>query len=648
MVNRYSRQLLYIDLTSGEITSQPLDLTLVAKFIGGFGINARLAYELIPPGVDPLSPLNRIILGVGTLGGTLAPASCRVVATTKFPETGAIGSANGGGGFAPRLRYAGYDHVVISGRAPKPAYLYIHDGQAELGDATGLWGKDIYQTTDALWRRHGSHASIVAIGQAGENLVRISLALVDKQASLGKGGLAAVMGSKNLKAIVVSGSQGIAPAHPRRFMRLVNAYMERINAYPLRQKWVELGINMTWSQALETGFLSHNRTALFPRDKADQLYGIDIYLNKVKKGRMSCPSCPLADKEVFGVREGEFAGLVTYASGWYARNVNYGVLCQVGSYDKVVKCHDSANRYGIDAHSLCSLIDLVIYLYEQGVIGKADTDGVELKRDYETTQLLLRHLAFRQGLGDILAEGVRGLVAKFGAVVQREASQVKGLELVFDPRAGGLGTLEFEYLVNPRGGHHSSGGSPAYSPGQPLEKFRLHCERMGIPAEAIARILDSPFGFNVGRLTRYAEDWYAVLSSLGLCARGQMNRFYSLSGCAQLYSAVTGIELSPAELATAGERSWNVLKAANVREGFRREQDAYPPKWLEPVRTPGGSQLWLRDYYGTRVLTAEDLEKLLDDYYEERGWDRVRGIPTKEKLKELGLEDIIPDLFPAR
>lgn len=644
----YAGQILSVDLSHGEVALRPLPPALAQNFIGGFGSNARLAYDLVLPGVNPLSPENVIIFGAGALVGTMAPASCRLAATTRFPQTNAIGTANSGGKFASQLKYAGYDHLVIRGKAAAPVYLCIQDDQVSLCDAAHLWGKDLYEASDALWQKHGEDVSIIAIGLAGENKVKISLALVDKQSSLGKGGLAAVMGAKNLKAIVVRGSQGIALAQPQRFIKLVDEYTRRIMTFPLHQRWVELGINMTWQDVLSVGFLCHNKTELFPREEADRLYGIETYLNQVKKARTACPSCPIGDKEVFQAKKGDFQGLLTYGSGWYARNVNYGILCGVGSADRVLKCHDIANRYGIDSHSACTLIDLAVYLYQQGVIGEKDTGGIKLRRDFETTQLLLHQIARREGLGDILAEGVTGLADRFGDIVYRESSQVKGMELVFDPRAGGLGTMEFEYLVNPRGGHHSSGGSPTYSPGQSLDKFRQHFQRTGVPAEAAGRILSSPLGFSVGRLTRYAEDWYAVLSSLGLCARGQVNRFYSLDGCARLYSAATGIETSPAELARAGERAWNVLKAVNVREGFTREQDTYPSCWFEPVRTPEGGLLWLRDYYDTRKLNPADVEILLDDYYEERGWDKKMGTPTPEKLRELGLGDIAGELLPIQ
>ena len=640
----YAGQILYVDLTNGTIRKEPLDLGWARKHIGGFGFTVRLVYELLKPGADPLSPGNVIAIGAGALGGTMALGCSRISAATKFPETGAIGSACGSLSFAPRLKMAGFDAIAITGRAPKPVYLLITDDKVELRDAAGVWGQDLYDATDEIWRRHGSDYGVIAIGQAGENLVKLSLTLIDKSATLGKGGMGAVFGSKNLKAVAVKGTGGIAVADPKRFMRIVEHYLERVRAYPLRDKWVELGINFTWPDAKKTWSYWKHATEAYPSDKADQMYGWDVYLREVKKSRDACPSCPIADKEVYEVRDGEFKGLITYASGFTGRATSFGNRLQVGGADKVIKAIDAANRYGIDSHSGCAVMDYIIYLYEQGKIRSEDIDGMVLRRDLDTTLKLLKQIAFREGLGKVLADGELAVMKRFGQDIAKESLTVKGMELWMEARVAGLGTMEFESIVNPRGAHHSSGGSPAYSADSPLDKFGMHCERMGASKEAAKRILDSPFGFNVGRLTRYSEDWYGVLSSLGLCNRAQTNRFHSIGSCAELYSAATGFETSPQEMAQAGERTWNVLKACNVREGFSRKDDIFPEPWFGPMKTLEGGEQYMTDYFKHRRLNREDCERALDDFYAERGWDKEKGIPTKAKLLELGLDVIASDL----
>jgi aldehyde:ferredoxin oxidoreductase len=202
--------------------------------------------------------------------------------------------------------------------------------------------------------------------------------------------------------------------------------------------------------------------------------------------------------------------------------------------------------------------------------------------------------------------------------------------------------MEFEELVNPRGGHHQSGGSPSYNQGAPVEMFERHADRMGAPPDAVKRIMDSPFGFNVGRFTRYSEDWFSLFDSLGICIRSQNNRFYSADLCARLFSTATGIRMTREEIMQAAERVWNLYKVLNWREGFDRKNDTPPDKWFEPLKA-AGSEFEIKDYFQTRTLTRDDLTQLLDDYYTERGWNKNTGCPTREKLSELDLGYVISD-----
>ncbi|MFX1450541.1 MAG: aldehyde ferredoxin oxidoreductase C-terminal domain-containing protein, partial [Promethearchaeota archaeon] len=241
--------------------------------------------------------------------------------------------------------------------------------------------------------------------------------------------------------------------------------------------------------------------------------------------------------------------------------------------------------------------------------------------------------------GDILADGFEGLIKRFGKEAIKKIPLVKNQNLILDPKMFNLGTMEFEQFVSPRGSHDAAGGSPTYfAPGRKLDDFRTHFDRMGIPEEAMDRIFKPPIaemGFSIGRLTRYSEDWFTALGSLGICARAQINRFYSAKLCAELYSTVTGIEISREELMKVAERSWNLLKIANVREGFNRKHDEFPERLIKKRITY---------FYGGVKITNELANKLLDDYYDERGWDLEKGIPKKEKLIELGLQYMIDDL----
>jgi len=622
----YAGKILFINLSTGEIRKDPLDLADARKFLGGLGINNRLAYDLIKPGLDPLSPGNPVIIGAGPLIGTMVPGASRTIATSKFPLSGAVSAGSGSMTFGFNMKRAGYDHIVITGASEKPVYVYIDDDSVQVLDASGLWGRDNYDAVDQLWKRHGRCSSI-SIGQAGENLVKFSLALVDKMATIGRAGFGAVMGAKKLKAVLVRGNGGIKVADPKGFMHEVNTLFHRAKSYKLH------------SAAVAYGILNAGGSFMLGDEGP---YGLNIY-NKVKKDRIACPSCFIADKDVLVVSEGELGGMKTYTHsfGMVATAAMKGTITD---YAKATRIVNMLNRYGLGHQEFDSMFELILEASETKVLREDQIGAVG--RNYETMHDLIEKIVFRRGIGDVLAEGWMATASEFGLDTNRFSSHVKGLGTQFDPRERGLGTMEFEQLVNPRGGHHQSGGSPSYNQGAPVEMFERHVDRMGAPPDAVRRIMDSPFGFNVGRFTRYSEDWFAVFDSLGICIRSQNNRFYSADVCARLFSTATGIPVDKEALMEAGERVWNLYRALNWREGFTRKDDTPPPKWFEPLKA-AGSEFEMKDYFQTRKLTREDLEQLLNDYYDERGWDPATGCPTREKLTALGLDNIVKD-FEAR
>ena len=603
----YAGSILYVDLSSGETRREPLDPQLMKAFIGGFGINNKLAYDLVPPDVDPLSPANAIIIGTGPFAGTIVPGAGKVIVTTRFPLNGAFGTAHGGGAFALMLKTCGYDHVVITGKADKPVYLNIADDDVVLCDAMHLWGMDTFETVDELRTRH-EPCSVIASGQAGENLVKISVACVDKCATIGTGGLPAVMGSKNLKAIVASqGTKGIEVAHRLKLHRLVDDMLRRIMSWPGRELLLENG--------------------MLPSFGLEELHRETFRV-------LACPSCPLADKEVHRLTQGPYAGMVTYMTHFMARG--FGEGSTVDQFNWSMKYADALNRYGICMLDFSYLISLMSDLYKQEIITEEDTGGIEVKEDFDTTMKMLQMTAYRQGFGDILADGIVGVTQRIGKGADKYACHIKGRSLLYDPRTVGLGTMEFEPMTTPRGSHVGAAGSPSYTPGRSPDDFARHCERMGATPDAVKRVV-SPTSFNPGRLSRWSEDWCALFGCLSLCNRAHVNRFYHVRTIAELYSAVTGIELSPNDLMKVAERAWNVAKVINVRAGFGRKDDRPPWTWFIPHKGEDGKEYPLMDYYKTTVLTEADIDRFLDDYYDERGWDKESGAPTPEKLRELGL-----------
>ena len=610
----YAGSILYVDLTSQSTRKEPLDTELVKTLIGGYGINNKLAYDLIPEGTDPLSPENLIIIGAGPFAGTMIPGAAKVVVTTRFPVNGAFATAAGGGSFALMLKTAGYDHVVIGGQAPHPVFLRITEDGVEFCDAAHLWGKDGFETIDDLRSRY-EPCSVIPIGQAGENLVRISITSVDKAGTLGRGGLPAVMGSKNLKAIVVQqGNVETSIAHRLNLQKLVDNLHERIMRWPGRQ------------------LIQDNGLMPAPPDMAE--------LHQRTRRPLACPSCPLADKVMVRLSEGPYAGLQTYMPHLGVNR--FAARSSAEAYEQSIKYIDTLNRYGLGSMNFSHLLSVVVDLYQDGAITKEDTGGIELKNDIETALKLARMTAYREGFGEVLGEGLVETAKKLGRAAEERIVHIKGHAIVRDPRLSSLGTMEFEEITMPRGAHAAAAGSPSYDPGRSLNDFVRHGERMGASEEAVKRMA-GPDAFNPGRYSRCSEDWYSLFNCLSLCNRAQVNRFYHVKTIADLYTAVTGINLTPAEIMKISERAWTTGKLLNVREGFNRRHDKAPEAWFKPL-VREGEEYRITDYNETATLTREDVESFLDDYYDERGYDKNSGLPTRQKVEELGLESMAAGL----
>ncbi len=633
-----------MDLTTRRVWEKALDLEEATKFLGGMGLQLKRLYELLKPGIDPFSPESPLIIGSGPLVGTGAPGTPRVLATAKYPQTGAIGCGGGAMRFGFMLKLAGYDQIIIIGRASSPVYLRIASGAVEIRDASHLWGKDLVETTEALWKEHGD-CGVIAIGQAGENQVRISLALVDNASSLGRGGLAGIMGSKNLKALVARGTGVVRIAHAERFKKAVESLFERDRRYPYREEVVRYGIMLNWpNYRVQFGYIK-NRSEVPDLEKFEKSVGFEAYKTLGKKA-IACPSCFIADKEILEVKRGKYKGL-KWSTASYLNAAIMAWRTGLKNIGEAVKLADLMDRYGLDQLSFSELLDFVLTLHEEGIITGEDVGGLPLSRGIDTAVTWAEKVAFREGFGEVMANGWPRVLEQIGQDAGKRAPIIKGRDGIWDPRVSGLGTNEFAQLVYPRGPNAESGGTGLYVLNQPVEQVKRHGERMGMSPEQVKRTFSSPLKVNVGRLTRSSEDWLAIFNCLGICNRHVNNRFYHINICSELYSAATGVELGPRELMKCAERVWNLFKLINVREGFSRKDDEPPEKWFEPMRTPQGEEIFTMDYYRTKVLGREDVDRWLDDYYDERGWDVKKGIPTARKLLELGLEELLPDLEQA-
>ncbi|MFC1858131.1 aldehyde ferredoxin oxidoreductase family protein [Thermodesulfobacteriota bacterium] len=635
----YANNICWIDLTTRKVVREKLDSDLARNLIGGFGINNQLAWDRFPVGLDPLSPENGIILGSGPFCGTLVPSNSRMMATTKFPLSGQWASTSGGGNLAYALKQAGYDHVIITGKSETPVYLKLAE-EVEILPAENLWGKDLFETTDALWDLYYP-CGVMAIGPAGENLVLTSLTMLDKVGSLGKGGLGAIMGSKNLKAVVATGSRPIKVHDPERFLKSVEPLFDRMKKDHIRDWWTREGHMTGWFVYTDNRVPYANWSRHHPEEKLKDLYDADFYLNKVKKAPIACMGCGYADKHLVEVPSGPHAGLCTAISHYLGPVLYIGARLDIPDYADQLKICDLCNRMGLDEQAVGGVINFAVQLYQEGILSKEDTDGMELVPGFATVQTLVEKIARREGFGEVLADGVLSAARKIGRGAEDYAVHIKGMEYLIDGRCV-LNPEAFGEVVNPRG-HQIAAESITMGPGVTPETVRRFNQRIGVPPEAQEQIFAD--GMHVGLEARYVEDWWAVASSLPVCFIHPVIRMYNLELMAELYSSLTGIEISPEELIRAGERGLNLQRALNVRDGFSREEDVFPEAWFKPLPAGDGSAtLKLMDYYKNRELTREDAYKLLDDYYENRGWDIETGIPTQEKLRELGLDRVADGL----
>ena len=642
----YAGKTLYVDLESCSTRVVPLDLDEARKFVGGAGLTSKLAFDLIKPGASPLSPENLIILGVGPLVGTMVPTACKTNLTMKFPGPASRSeskyivdiSVAGGKRFGIMLKNAGYDVVVITGRARKPSHLKIIDDDVQVCDAADLRGKtDIFETTDELSSRHKGptgKAGAMAIGKAGENLVNGAIAFVDNMSTIGTFG-GAVFGSKNLKAVVTLGSKGVKVADGKKLMALAEKLRQEIITHP------------GFGKGRPAGYL-RSTSAGYPDDLT----------SRTKVGRVACASCPDPCKADHEIKDGKFAGTkLLDCRAHYA--FYHGRRLRLEEYGEILMLFDLATRAGLDMFTAVRMLHFVSRLYERGIISSKDTGGLEIKRgDFNSYRKLLEQYINRQHIGEYMAQGWYALSDKVGVDAASDwmdgASIVRNFDTITDARFDGFdpghglaailrprGQLLLQDTMYPAGEDiHKETCFPEWK--RSLNDVKRDCVEMGAPPEAMDRIFTGN-GFNAGRLEKHAEDAYAVYDCLGVCSEGGRTTWEPVRNVpllAEMYTAATGFDITTQELKKRGERVWNLQKLLNVREGFTRKDDEIPALWLKNTETPlklKGGEKYLVDWFGRRVSTA-DIQRMLDDYYDERGWDIEKGVPTRDKLFELGLE----------
>jgi len=619
----YMGKILRVNLSKSKITEEFPDENILRMFLGGSGIATKYLFDEVKKGTDPLGPDNKLIFMTGPLTGTPSPSTGRYIVVAKSPLTGFWGQANSAGFWGTNFKRSGFDGVIFEGISPKPVYLVTDEGKAELEDAKHLWGKNTSETTRLIREEHGERFRVACIGIAGENLVKYAAVINDADhpnwgRAAGRCGMGTVMGSKRLKAIASRGEKKIEVADE-------DVYREEARK---RYDWVNQGFLKITLEVYGTaaildmvnvrgGLPTRNwQTGVFPG--AENVNGTAINENILTE-RKPCFACPIACGRLSEIKTGPYASKGEGPE--YESLGALGVMCGIDNLEAITLAHFLSNEYGLDVISTGSTIAFAMECYEKGVLTEKDTNGLELKfGDPDVMIKLVHKIAKREGIGNLLAEGTKIVSEKLNKGTERFAMHVKGLEMpAYDPRAAKICGLAF--VTANRGGCHITGyvEGPTF-----IEVPHLIVEEADV-GDILQEIPETT------KVVKDLEDAFAVFDAVGGCKF--MGMVLTAEDWATLISTLTGWEFTASDFRRTGERIYNLERVFNVREGLTRADDTLPKRLLEEPLPEGPAK-------GQVV----DLEPLLDAYYKFRGWDK-NGKPTPEKLKELGLDWLIKEIY---
>lgn len=609
----WTGKLLRVDLTRGTHAVESIPEAWLRDYIGGRGVADRYLWEEMDPAVEALAPANKLIFATGPLTGTPVSCGARYMVVTKGPLTGAITTSNSGGHWGPELKFAGYDLVILEGKAPRPVVLVIYDDDVSLRDAGAFWGKTTSETEDGLREELGlPQARIACIGPAGEKLVRFACIINDKHRAAGRSGVGAVMGSKNLKAIVVRGTKGIPIARPAEFLKANWAMRQKMAASPGRQGLTELGTASTIDLTNAFGACPTRNFETGQFEHAEAING-----NAIKDTRMvtnkACFACTIACGRVTRL-PGEIAD--KYLVNMHPRNWRtagegpeyeaawaLGADCGVGDLDAVIKANWLCNDLGLDPISMGATLAAAMELYERGVLTDKD---VELPLKFGSGAALVRMTeatAYREGFGHELAEGSKRMGDKYEH--PEVFMGVKGQEFpAYDPR--GFQGMGIAYATCNRGACHLRAWTPAFESSGKVSPHATEGKSEWVADEQ-------------NRTT--AHDATGICLFTGFASAG-------LDDLAACTASATGIPFTADDFVRIGERTWNLERLWNLKAGLTAKDDTLPKRLLEQGHRSGPAK-------GVTV----QLEPMLQTYYRSRGWD-AEGVPTREKLQELGLGSV--------
>ncbi len=605
--------LLRVDLTAGRVTREPVDARDAARFAGGRGIAAKILSDEVDPRVDALGPANKLIFATGPLTGTNASCGARYMVVTKGPLTGCMTTSNSGGLWGPELKFAGYDLLVIEGRAPRPVYLWICDERVELRPADDLWGLGVFETEDRIREQTGVLESRVAcIGPAGEQQVLFAAILNEKFRAAGRSGVGAVMGSKNLKAIAVRGTGGVRVARPAQLMAAQWAQKRKLAEAPLTSEGLPAyGTLALMNVISEHGALPTRNCQQAQFEGAEEISGERLVETRLQTNK-ACFACTIACGRVSRISDegqGRYT-LHTSPRNWrestegpeYENAWSLGADCGIDDLDAVLKANTICNDLGMDPISLGATVAAAMELYEKGVIDDSET-GMPLRFGSGEALVAMTELTGRrQGFGDALAEGSKRLGDRYGR--PEVFMGVKGQEFpAYDPRAvQGMG---LGYATSNRGACH-------------LRAYTISSEMLGVGEAAGPDSIEGK-----AELTRAFQDTSTAVDASGLCLF--LTFGIGLEEIAPLMSAATGIDYGVDDLLEAGERIWNLERVWNMAAGITAADDTLPRRMLaDPIPE------------GPTKGQVSRLPEMLPDYYRARGWS-ADGRPLEDTLRRLGL-----------
>lgn len=622
----YCNQALRINLNNNTIKKETLDPQFLKDYLGGRGLNIRRLYEEVPPEVNPLSEDNKMFIGVGPLTGTLFPGAARVNFTAKSPQTNILGDSNTGGFLGPEIKFAGFDQIILEGKADQLSYLYIKDGEAEIRSAKHLKQLDTFETQEKIKEELGdSRVQIAAIGPAAENGVKYSGIFCNMVRAAARTGMGLVLASKNIKAIAVRGTMDLGAKKPDKFKTLIDKMDQEIKNHSEYEIRTRLGTTQLVASLNELGCLAtrHFQTGYFEDgDKVSGEYLEENYKQKEK----GCFACTIPCSRFFEIKKGKYKGLKSEGPEFEGL-AGFSSRVGVSDIEDALNGVDLCNRYGLDVITTSECIAFTMELYEKGILSSEEVDG--LKPNFgnsEAVFALIEKIKNREGFGDLLADGVVKAAERIGQDTKKLAMHVKGLEIFqADPR--GIKGYGLGVAVATRGGDHLR-SEPWFEFSQNAEEGK---RRFGYPESAFRLEYKGK-----GRVVKFYEERCVLADCLEACKNTVVNmEIISFKEAAELLNALTEYDFTAEEIQKSAERIMNVERGYIVREGIRREDDSLPDRFLKEP---------LPEECGESAGSVVELEPMLDEYYKARSWEVATGLPTERKLKELGLDEILVDL----